>query len=627
MNGIRKFNEKQKHDIADEVISKIKNYESKMTTRLSRWVEAAELYQGKSATTATNSKISSNSAELFKSIRAIRNMMMRMILGTKPSFSLSANDALAYEYPDRLIKAEHYVSQQMDLANYANGLAGAIDSLLLYGTVAVHNPYEPIRAPHLGKKQYVTQFRPLSLINCAFSLDSYNISECGWVGLSDIQSKKELNKLLSYDPEGKIYDAGEINKCLNDNDYTPEVNVWVTQRLAWQGYINQKFYGGMERVTYYGPLDCLDDGQEYCIEVVNRQYVIRSEAYSGLRPVRIAAINNLPPEPLGNGMGDMFRPILGEIDDAKSAMLNMITLAGASMFRMQKDLTDEDAEFYIRQFGIARTQNPLEPIGPNPNNLLAVAQFLQDRIQAYRQASGATDTLQAIVSGEQSTATATSLAMNESVRNVSLMSELCAPYLHRDYVKQILENAQKYNTGPMTVPIQGVPVEVLPSELLIDANVNIKTSTDQDFRPAKLMRMREGLQVGAMFGQALASVGKKFNPGPIITEYFKDLDIPDYSKVIEDITEDDMLKGRMMAEMNNPAPAEQEEGAETEEGSKGEKRVANGQVGRRERRMLNRNMSMPMTGTMTTPVGQVLSAPGDQQSTTKAIRQSTTGEK
>ena len=623
-----KLTTNQKHDIAAEVIEKIKNYESKMTYRLSRWVEAAELYQGKSSTAGQNSRISSNSAELFKSIRAIRNMMMRMILGTKPSFSLSANDALAFEYPDRLIKSEHYAQQQMDLANYNVGLAGAIDSMLLYGTVAVHNPYEPVRQSYLGKKTYVTQYRPLSLINCAFSMDSYNISECGWVGLSDIQSKKELNKLLSYDPDGKIYDKAEINNALNQNDYQPEVNNWVSQRLAWQGYINQKFVGGIERVTFYGHLDCFDDGQEYCIEIVNREFVIRMEPVKGLRPVRICAINNLPPEPLGNGMGDMFRPILAEIDGAKAAMLNMVELAGASMFRMQKDLTDEDAEFYIRQFGIARTQNPLEPIGPNPNNLTAVGMFLQDRIQTYRQASGATDILQAIVSGEQSTATATSLAMNESVRNVSLMSELCAPYLHRDYIKQILQNVQMYNTGPLTVPIQGVPVEVLPNELLIDSNVLIKVSTDQDFTPARLMRMREGLQVGAMFGAALQEMGKKFNPGPIITEYFKDLQVPNYDKVIEDVTDEDMLKMRLMAEMSTPAGSVA--GGSDEGGQpmpESNSRTDKGQIGKREQRMLNRNMSMPMTGTMTTPVGQVLSAPGDQVSTTKAIRQSTTGGK
>jgi hypothetical protein len=630
MNRTRKFDDKTRREVVDEVIGKIKKYENKMSYRLARWVEAAELYQGKTSTANNNSKISNNSPELFKSIRAIRNMMMRMILGTKPSFSLVANDVIGYEHPDRLIKAEHFVQQQMGLANFPVGLAAAIDSMLLYGTVAVHNPYEPVRASYLGKKQYVTQFRPLSLINCAFSMDSYNISECGWVALSDVQSKKELSKLLSYDPDGKIYDKAEIAKCQEQNDYAPEVNTWVTQRLAWQGYLNQRFEGGIERVTYYGPLDCIGegyDGADYCVEIVNREFIIRAEEYTGLRPVRIAAINNLPPEPLGNGMGDMFRPILGEIDEAKSAMLNMITLAGASMFRMQKDITDEDAEFYIRQFGIARTQNPLEPIGPNPSNLTAVAQFMQDRIQTYRQASGATDTLQALVTGDQATATATSLAMNEAVRNVSLLAELCAPYLHRDYVKQILENAQKYNTEPMVVPIGGIPAEILPSELLIDVNVDVNTSTDQDFRPAKLMRMREGLQVGAMFGQSLAAIGKKFNPGPVLTEYFKDLDIPNYDKVIEDMTDEDLLRGQLAAQMSMPQQGgEQEEEGENEE-SGGEERVSNGKPGKRERRMLNRNMAMPMANTTQTPVGQVMSAPGDQDASTKVIRSSITGGK
>lgn len=613
------------HKIVAEVMGKVTSYESRMTNRLANWIQMAELYSGKLSTSKENAVNSPNSAELYKAIRAMRNMLMRMLLGQKPCFELESMDIIGFEQPERLLKAEHYVTNQMDLARFDKGLARTLDQLLLYGSVAVHNPYEPLRASFLGRRHYVTKYRPISLINCAFSLDAYDIEESGWVALSDVQSSTELDKLAHHDPDGKVYDRAAIASAKAQSGYTPQVNTWVTQRMAYQGYVNTNFTGGIERTTYYGPLDCLNDKEEYCVEIVNRQHIIRMEAYDGLRPVRIATIDNIDVEPLGNGMGDKFKPLLNKIDNTESALLNMVTLAGANMYAKQKSLTDEDMEFTLRQFGIMSLENPiLNPIAPDPRNLMAVANYAADQVQKFRQASGATDTLQALVSGDQATATATSLAMNEAVRNLSVLAQCLSPVLVQDYVKQILQNVQKYNTEPFVININGAPVTILPSELLIDLNVRVKTSTDQDFRPTKLMRLREGIQLMAMFGPN-AIPGKKMNPGPALMEYFKELDVPRYTESIQDVTDQDLLAMRMQAEMGAPAQAGQ--GGEEEAGEdRGEARVAAGKPGRHERRELNRNMSVPMAEqTMQTPAGQVLTAPGDSSETFKTIRRSGVG--
>jgi hypothetical protein len=435
----------------------------------------------------------------------------------------------------------------------------------------------------------------VSLINCAFALDSYELDECGWVCLSDIQSKKELNKLLAHDPDGKVYSKKNIESVLNQ-EYSPKVNTWVAQRMAWQGYVDNEFKGGMERRHYYGPLECLNDKAEYCVEICNRESIIRMEEYDGIRPVRIATINTIDVEPLGNGMYDMFRPLLSKIDDAESALLNMITLAGANMYAKQKSLSDEDTEFAIRQFGVMSLENPnLNPISPDPNNLSAIAGYTADQIQKFRQASGATDTLQAIVPADQATATSVSLAMNESVRNLSVTAQTIAPTLVQDHIRVVLQNEQMYNTEPFVLNIGGAPITVVPADLLLDVNVRIKTVTDQDFRPARLQRIREGIQLMGMFGPN-AIPGKKVNPGPAILEYLKILDIPNYQDTIQDISEEDLLNMRLAADMGMPAP---EGGA-----------VGGGP------------MPAPSKSTITTPVGEVLAAPGDNTETTAAVRNS-----
>lgn len=589
-----KVNSETAHEICSEIQQKISNYESRMMTRLSRWVEVSSLYCGKSFTSGDNKKPSANSSELFKAIRAMRCMIMRMLLGNKPAFELECMDIIGYDDPAKLIKAEHYVAMQMESARFEKGLAKALDQLLLYGTAVVHNQYEPLRAPFLGRRQYATTYKPIPLINCAFGLDSNDVEDSSWIAISDIQSKRELSKLLKYDSAGAIYNHSEIKKAQAQTDYSPKMNMWMEQRMYSQGYTDG-LKDGIERQVYYGPLDCMDSAEEYCVEVVNRQFIVRLETYEGLKPVRVATINNID-DPLGNGLGDLFRPLLKKIDDSESALLNMIMLAGANMFSKQKSLTDEDSEFMISQFRILNLENPmLNPIGPNPVNMQAVAQYLESKVQGFRQASGATDILQAVVDNNQATATASSLAMNEAVRALSVQAQLLAPVLVADHVRMVLQNAQKYNTEAQVVHIKGMPVTVVPSDLLIDVNVRIKTVTDQDFRPAKLQRLGEAIKMMAMFPPN-AIPGKKMNPGPAIMEYLKTLDTPRWNESVQDITEEDMLMSRMAAEMGQ-APQQAQVTGDVE--------------------------APPLEeGTIKTPVGEVMAAPSDAANTNQVVRQS-----
>jgi hypothetical protein len=473
------------------------------------------------------------------------------------------------------------------------------------------------------------------MINCAFALDGYDVDEAGWVCINDIQSKSILEKLRKHDPTGKLYNLKEIEKLLNQSDYNPQVNMWVTQRMAWSGYMSGNFFGGMERSTYYGPLDCIGDGEEYAIEMINRSSIIRAEIFEGIRPVRIATIDNVDIEPLGNGLGDHFRPLLGKIDDAESALLNMVTLAGANMFSKQKETSDEDMEFVIRNFGILSLENPtLNAIGPNGQNMAAVANFGQAKVNQFRQASGATDTLQAIVAGDSATATEVSLSMNEAVRNLSVASELLAPILVGDHIKVILENGQKYQTKPFTLTIGGVPITCTPSDLLCDVDVIVKTATDQDFRPARVRNLLQAAQIMVSVPPN-PMTGLKLDPTATIVEVLKLLDVPDWQHSVSQISNADLIRAHMINSMANPQPGQpgQDQGQPGNTNTPGQtnaqNRLASGGPGRRETRLVNRNMALGITqqpeNTMRTPVGQVLTGPGDQAMALDAIRNAKVG--
>ena len=601
--------------ICDEIAGKSNAYESKMSTRLARWVECAELYCGKTSTMRENSKLSPNSAELYKAARAITNMQYRMLTSQKPFFELEPLDVIGYADPNKVLKAEHYVTNNMDLSRFGKGLYRSLLQLNLYGSVAVHQQYEPLRSSFLGKKRYITSYRPVSLINCAFALDAYDIEESGWVCINDIQAKTSLTKCLLADPEEKLYNHKAIKAAINEDGYAPHVNTWVQQRMAWSGYVSVNFDGGIERSTYYGPLDCMDDGEEYAIEMVNRKHVIRMETYDGIRPVRIATTNTLDVEPLGNGLGDQFRPLLAQLDDIRSSLLNTVTLAGANMFKKQKGLSDEDMEFSVRNFGILNLENPasMENLGPAPQTVAELAGYEASLVRQFRQGSGATDTLQALVQGDSSTATEVSLAMNEAVRNISVAAEQIAPMLVGDAVKMILQNGQKYQTTPFTLIINKAPITITPSDLLIDVDVRVKTMTDQDFRPAKINRLMSAATL-ILNTPPNAMQGVKYDATPVITEILKLLDVPQFNKVAQPITEEDLMRASVMAQMQAPqAPGAQGQPGMPQDAQ--ERAIRNDQLG------VTGNRAQD--NTVSTPSGDVLSAPGDQVVSNAAIRSAT----
>ncbi len=598
MNKSIKPNFDMTKKIVEEINSKIQNYEGRMSQRLSRWTDAAELYSCRTSTSKENSKVSSNSVELFKSIRAISNMQVRMLTSQSPYFELEPLDILGAKDHSKIIKSEHYVSKNLELSKFKKGLLRALTQINLYGSVAIHEQYEPLRASFLGRKRYITSYRPISLVNCAFSLDAYDIEESEWVAITDIQGKRVLHQLKSHDIEGNLYNMAGLDSAINQKDYCPKVNNWVTQRMAWAGYQDGNFDNGIERSNYYGPLDCMNDGEMYAVEVVNREFIIRMEAYDGITPVRIATINTLDVEPLGNGLGDQFRPLLGQIDNVRVGLLNSITLAGANMFAKQKALSEEDMEFAIRNFGIVNLENPnLQSIAPDPRTIAELASY-EDRItQQYRQGSGATDTLQALVSGDNSTATEVSLAMNEAVRNISVASEILAPTLIGDHVKVILQNGQKYQTKPFTLTINKVPMVVNPADLLIDVDVNVKTMTDSNFRPAKVNKLIQTLGVMASAGPN-AIPGHKINIGPTLLEILRLQDVPSFDATVTELSEDDILQMAVMAQMQGQVP-----GA-------GGSRIGTYAPTPNASKDIN------------TPAGPVMSAPNDSERTRQAIASS-----
>jgi len=587
------MNNDKKQQIAAEIVSKQTQYESVNAYRMANWNKIAEVFLCKDEH-KSDGKNWSNPAigELFRSTRALTNMTYRMLTAQRPFYMLQPNDIAGVQRPIDLVYLQSLIDQNMEYAKYRPNLKKAVMLTYLYGTGFVESQYVTKTVNFVGRKASFTTFNPRPLLNTAFSRSTYDIEEAPWYSFADVVNKQGIiSTILGNTDKEDGYIQSAVNDVKEDKD-KPEVNEWVNQRLIAAGYDKSLEASNdvAEVITYYGTLDTLGDGLTYCVQVVNRKHIIRIYEHKGIVPVRAAKLVDFELDAMGYGIGDMFLNLHDSITDMRQFGMNLAAFAGANMYVKQKDVAVEDSAYTVEQNKVIATENPADfrPLTANPLALRMV-QEMEERLRSeYRSNTGATDTLQAIPA-EDSTATEVSLMMNESVRNVSVNAEMMAgPYV-KMYVQNIVENVQKYVRKPTVVPVGGVPVIVNPNSFLVDVNVSVKTMTDQDFRPKRLRNLQESLKVLTLLPQDKYVI----DPTPILNEMMRLQEVPGFSTIIRPKTKDEIMDEQAMA-MAAQQVAQQEQAKLTN------------------RQVLTETEQGPVE-TLSTPVGEVLQAPGSMQ--------------
>lgn len=538
--------ESKVREIIDEIVSKQTEYETVNAYRMANWNKIAEAFLCKN-NVAGDGKNWSNPAigEMFRSVRALTNMTYRMLTSQRPFFALIPNDISGLKRPQDLIYQSNYIQSNLEYANYRQNLKKAIQQTYLYGTCFVESQYVTKTVNFLGRKASYTNFIPRSLLNSAFSRSTYDIEESPWYSFADVVNKAGvISTILNNKDKEDGYIQESVNAIQEDNN-RPVVNEWVNQRLVAAGYDKalEDSNSVCELITYYGTLDTKNDGKTYCIQIVNRNTIIRMYEHKGIVPVRVGKLVDFELDAMGYGIGDMFVNLHDSITDMRQFAMNLAAFAGANMYVKRKDTAIEDGSYQIEQNKVIATESPSEftPLTSNPLALKMVSEMEERLRSEFRSNSGATDTLQAVPT-EDATATEVSLMMNEAVRNTSVVAEMISVPFVQKYIQNILENGQKYVRTPTVVNVNGVPVVVNPSSLLVDVNVAVKTMTDQDFRPRRLRNLQESLKLITL----LPSDKYVVDPTPILNEIMRLQEVPGFSTIIRPKTDEELVNEQAM---------------------------------------------------------------------------------
>lgn len=573
--------------IVDEISGKIEDFEtnsSKFMDSVGEWGElfAVRPPRRRSDRTFSNPRLT----EFFRATNALGTMMYRMQTASDPFFEVVPMSPLKGN--DQLLDIQAVLELQLQASRYRQNLLVADMGVCAFGTQIVEENFEVVGVNPWGRRIPTTTFRPRSLFQIAFERGTTDIESADWVSSADLASDATLMGLAANaDASTAKWNKQALEHAAKEEAKTSTLSVRIQTKLSKQGFVSgQDKALRKELVSYYGKLDCVNDGLEYICALVNRKYLVRfqpNKNQTGQRNFRVArwVIDPMTMDPMGMGLGSIGSGLHHSLDANRQKAQDSISIASYGMWQRLRSAGIDDNDLKLRPLSIIDSDER-DGISPLKTDLKGAdaALKLEELLRAeFKAATGATDTLQAIVTG--ATASEVSLAQNESVRAVGVRSEMVAePFVREHLVTMHINNIENLKK-PMSINRAGIARQVYPVQMRLDADFKLKISNDQSFKPQRLEKLMQLLQTLVSTKSAFPEA-MQISVIPIVEEIARCLGVP-ASDVIQKqgVEIPPQMQGQMM------------------------QRMGGGQVG-------GGMQSAPMTNTMQTiqtPVGDVVGSP------------------
>ncbi len=481
-----------------EIVEKAQDYEKSMTGFMSEIGEWADLFKIRPPVRKSHTYSNPRRTEFFRACNTIGTLMYRMMTSADPFFSLNPVDLDANF--DDLETLTHVIKTQLKHARYRANLLKSCMFLPTFGTVIAQEDYRVLGVSMFGRRIPVTTLTPRPMDQVMFDRGTFEIERADWIATSDITSPQDLMQLAQEVKTIKSpWNVKALEAASADKEESNKINPQVLNRIARGGYSNEDaFHRKKELLMYYGKLNAMNDGVEYVAALVNRKFLVRFHANNfqhGRRNFRIAKWIDFD-APWGLGLGKLLANQHRSMDGNLQRMIDKGVMATYNMWKRRKN-TVADEDLVIRALQVVDVDNmddiqPIEVGTEGVNTSLKLDEVLKSE---FRNASGAVDTLQAIVTG--ATASESSLAQNEAMRNISVKAEIAADALVREHVENIHANNVQNVRQPFNINKAGIARRIYPSDLRFDLEIEAKVTTDRDFKPQRLDKLLQAAQIAS----------------------------------------------------------------------------------------------------------------------------------
>lgn len=482
--------------IVDEVVAKAEDYESNMASYMANVGEWGELFKVSRPVRKANTFSNPRLTEFYRASNAIATLMYRMQTAQEPFFDVVPME-LGADYSD-VEDIRDTLLAQLRYSEYRRYLLKANMYVVPFGTVVCQEDYGVYGINPFGRRLPLTTFRPRMMDQVLFDRGAMELADADWMATSDLTSPHALSRLAEDDQAtAKTWFKSALQAAAKDDVGENDINPYVLARLQRAGMKNTDEYRKRREILlYHGKFDGLNDGVEYVAGVVNRKILVRFHANNfqhGRRPLRVGKWVDFD-APYGIGLGHLFGSLHKSMDANRQKAQDNISMAAYNMWKRRRgSVNDEDLVIQPQQIIDVDEANDLTPLGVDVQGAEAALKLEELMKQEFRAGSGATDTLQAIIT--EATASEVSLAQNEALRNISVKAEQIAESLVREHLEVCHYNNAQYIKQAFNINKGGVARRVYPAKLRCDVDFALKLTTDRDFKPQRLKELLQMLQI------------------------------------------------------------------------------------------------------------------------------------
>lgn len=521
--------------VRDEILDKMRAFENQMAAFYSDYNEIADSWRMISNNKSRKDKglFDSKVGETHRAINTLATMWFRMLTSADPYvevYPLAESVNGAYTNDELYGVREVLMEQHRELKFKGNLLKGLV-SLAAFGTLFVEKPWVQLPG-YMGQPGLEgTKFKPRSLLSCGFDSNISDIDESDFVYTIDYFTPWKLKSISS--TEGGIWNksiidavvARTIDKTQNSERKESTIYDEIITRKQRAGYTITE-NNVLEQISYHGKLDINNpifedywekEGRTDDIEKTDWTVgVLNGEELDRFHPtpmgtwrhmVEVAHYNQFEEEAIGYGAGRLGKRIQSELDVVMSRANDAMMMSIYSMWKMGRNSGLNLNQLNIKPFHIVHMDDveQLQQLKIDMNSIVQGLSIQASRVEDFRSTTGATTGLQAI--NTNATATEASLTQSEAMRAASVAAEVIGEPLMRNFIKTQHLNNMYLLDNSIAVSIAGEPGNRISSlnkhNIAQHVGFKVKITTDRDYRPERLKRLLEMINLATSIRQII----------------------------------------------------------------------------------------------------------------------------
>ncbi len=534
-----------------EVMDKVNSWENRQSNFFNEYAVYRESWRVqplRGTSKRPSGLFDSKSGETHRATETLATLWFRMLTALDPFFNAygeGVNEAGEEMSEGELFAVETVLEKQLEVSRFKEKLLRVLNSVALFGTAIVEEPFVSLPYGDRTKTMEYTDFILRSLIMTGFDTSVLDIDMSDYIFTIDYPTKWKLRNWST--SEDEVWDRVAMEKHFVESGD----NVLKTTSQAYSRLTNSKQRAGYierdtsihEQINYHGRLDVenpvigrlwdslgrKDDPKfiDFSVGILDGVMVDKfhkTQFDTWHSRFKILHYKLFEFEPLGYGVGKIGRKKQREMDITESRTNDILMFSLYSMWKVGRFAGLKANQLNIKPWNLIELDdiNQLEPIRPDIAAIQQSLQMMNIWREDFRQTVGAGTNLQAQIT--KASATESAIAQNEAIRGGSVHAEVIALPI-KEHINTMHVNNLAFLDEPIWVASTGQnkPQSINRENLPQSVGFKIKIVTDKDSRPERLRVLLEGMQMVSSIRQDMPSSLNMLRP--MAEEWFRLMDL------------------------------------------------------------------------------------------------------